>query len=79
LEPGADRGQIILHRPQAPLKSGMLDSLAQYPHWFVVACAALSAAVVLWIVMKIIKAALWMLIFGVLLVGGAAAVWLLLS
>ena len=55
----------------------MLDSLAEYPHWFVVACATVSAAMLLWLLMKILKAALWMLIFGVLLVGGATAVWLL--
>jgi len=55
----------------------MLDSLAQYPHWFVIACATLSAAVILWLVMKILKAAIWMLIFGIVVAGGATAIWLL--
>jgi len=55
----------------------MLDSLAEYPHWFVVACATLAAAALLWLLLKLLKAALWMLVFGVLLVGGSAAIWLL--
>ena len=29
--------------------SGMFESLSAYPHWFVVACAALVAAVILWV------------------------------
>ena len=56
----------------------MFQSLAQYPHWFVVACAAVAAAALLWLVMKLVKAVLWIMIFGVLIVGGAAAVWMLL-
>jgi hypothetical protein len=55
----------------------MLDSLAEYPRWLVVACAALAAAVLLWFLMKLLKAAVWIMIFGILLVGGAAAIWLL--
>jgi hypothetical protein len=55
----------------------MFNSVAEYPHWFVVACAALAAAFALWIIFKILKAALWILIFGVLVVAGASAVWLL--
>jgi hypothetical protein len=56
----------------------MLNSVAQYPHWFVVACMALAAALVLWVVLRLVKAALWILFFGVLLAAGSAAVWLLL-
>jgi hypothetical protein len=55
----------------------VLDSLAEYPHWFVVACALIAAAVILWLLVKLLKAALWILFFGVLLVGGASVVWLL--
>jgi type VI protein secretion system component VasF len=43
----------------------MFNSLAQYPHWFVVACAVLAAAV-LWVLLKLLKAALWILFFGLL-------------
>jgi hypothetical protein len=56
----------------------MLDSLAGYPHWFVLACAILAGAAVLWVLFKLVKLALWLLFFGILFVGGAAAVWLLL-
>ena len=55
----------------------MLNSVAEYPHWFVVTCAALAAALVLWIILKILKAAMWIMLFGILVVAGASAVWLL--
>jgi hypothetical protein len=54
----------------------MFESVAEYPHWFVVACAAVAAAAVLWLLVKLLKLALWMLFFGVLVVAGASAVWL---
>jgi hypothetical protein len=76
LEPGRGPGQIILHGAGRPLRWGMLDSLAEYPHWFVVACATLAAGALLWLLMKLLKAALWIMIVGILLVGGAAAIWL---
>jgi hypothetical protein len=52
--------------------------LAQYPHWFVVACAAVAAALLLWLIVKLLKAVLWIVLFGVLVVGVAAAVWMFL-
>jgi hypothetical protein len=55
----------------------MLNSVAEYPHWLVVACTALAAALILWILIKLIKAALWILFFGVLVAAASAAVWLL--
>ncbi len=57
----------------------MLDSLADYPRWFVVACATIVLAVVLWIGMKLLKLALWLLIGTVLVVGLGAAAWLLIK
>jgi hypothetical protein len=57
----------------------MLDSLADYPRWFVVACATIVLAVVLWIGMKLLKIALWLLIGTVLVVGLGAAAWLLIK
>ena len=53
--------------------SGMFESLSAYPHWFVVACAALAAALVLWILLKLLKAALWILFIGLLIIGAVAA------
>jgi hypothetical protein len=55
----------------------MFDSLAEYPHWFVVACATLAAVAVLWLLVRLLKAALWLLFFGVLFVAVSSALWLL--
>jgi len=57
---------------------GVFQSLAQYPHWFVVGCAAVAAVALLWLVLKLMKAVIWILLFGVLIVGGVAAVWMFL-
>jgi hypothetical protein len=54
----------------------VLDSLSQYPHWFVVACAAVAAAAALWLLLKLLKAAVWILVTGVLIVACATAAWL---
>jgi len=53
--------------------SGMFESLSAYPHWFVVACAALAAVIVLWVLLKLLKAALWMLFVGLLIIAALAA------
>jgi hypothetical protein len=50
-----------------------------YPHWFVVACAVLAAAAVLWVLLKLLKAALWILFFGLLIAVALAAAWLFLQ
>ena len=52
----------------------MFQSLSAYPHWIVVGCAALAAAVVLWILLKLLKAALWMLFVGLVVIAALAAV-----
>lgn len=57
---------------------GMFDSLAEYPHWFVVACTLLVAIAVLWVLVKLLKAALWLLFFIVIATGVLSAVWYLL-
>ncbi len=55
----------------------LLDSLASYPHWFVAACLTIVAAAVIWVLAKVLKWGLYLLI-GLVLVGGAATtVWLL--
>ena len=59
--------------------STMLDSLADYPRWFVVACGTIVAAVLIWVTMKLLKLALWLLIFAVLVVGLGTAAWLLIK
>ena len=58
--------------------SGMFDSLDAYPHGFVVACVVLAAVGVLWILVKVLKLAAWMLFVGVLLVAAATVFGLFL-
>ena len=56
----------------------LLDSLAGYPRWFVAACLTIVAAAVIWVLAKLLKWGLYLLI-GLVLVGGAATtVWLAL-
>ena len=55
----------------------LIDSLASYPHWFVAACLTIVAAAVIWLLAKVLKWGLYLLI-GLVLTGGAATtVWLL--
>ena len=63
----------LLNNPAAPT---MLDSLADYPRWFVVLCGTIVLAVAIWVLMKLLKWTLWLLIFGVVAVGLASAAWL---
>ena len=58
--------------------STMLDSLADYPRWFVVACGTIVAALLIWVGMKLLKLALWLLLAVVLVVGLGTAAWLLI-
>jgi hypothetical protein len=55
--------------------SGMPDSLAQYPQWLVVSCALLAGIAVLWVLLKLLKAVLWILLFAVVATGVLSAVW----
>jgi hypothetical protein len=54
---------------------GMFDSLAEYPRWFVTVCAVLAGAAVLWVLLRLLKAALGLLFFGILIAGAAYAAW----
>lgn len=59
------------------LPTTFLDSLAAYPPWFVAACLTVVAAALIWVIAKVLKAALYLLI-GLVLIGGAATtIWLL--
>jgi uncharacterized protein (DUF983 family) len=46
------------------------DALADYPPWFVVACVTVVAAGLIWMLVKLLKWALWITLIA-LLVGGA--------
>jgi len=56
--------------------STLLESLAGYPRWFVAACLTVVAAVVLWILAKLLKWGLQVLLVLVVIAGAAATVWL---
>jgi hypothetical protein len=45
---------------------GMSDSLAAYPHWLVVAGAVVLGLVALWVLVQLLKAALWILFYGII-------------
>jgi hypothetical protein len=77
LAPASFAGRVLL--AVLTKVTTMTDSLADYPRWFVVACATIVLAVVLWIGLKLLKLALWMLIGIVLVVGLGAAAWLLIK
>lgn len=51
--------------------------LSAYPRWLVVLVGTLLAALVIWILMKLLKWALWLLFFAVLFGGVFWAMWLL--
>jgi hypothetical protein len=53
--------------------------LDAYPRWLVVFVATLVVALFVWIAMKVLKLALWLLFFGVLFGGTGYAVWLLVN
>jgi hypothetical protein len=51
--------------------------LSAYPRWLVVLVGTLIAALAIWILMKLLKWALWLLFFAVLVGGVFWAMWLL--
>ena len=53
--------------------------LSAYPDWVVVLGATLVAALAIWLLMKVLKLALWLLFFAVLIGGLAWVGWLLLK
>jgi len=54
-----------------------MEFLDNSPDWLVVVIATLAAAVGVWLLIKLLKLALWLLFYGVIFVGGIAAIWLL--
>ena len=56
----------------------LFNSLADYPRWVVVACLAIVGALVIYVVVKLLKWSLYLLLVLVLVGGLGLAVWLLL-
>jgi hypothetical protein len=52
--------------------------LSAFPKWLVVLVGSLAAALVIWILIKLLKWALWLLFFGVLIGGVLWAGYLLI-
>lgn len=65
----------LLTKTPAPT---IFESLGDYPCWLVVACVTIVLAALIWVLMKLMKLALWLLLFAVLIVGLGTALWLLL-
>ena len=61
-----------------PLLQTIVDSLAEYPAWFVIACMSIVAAALLYALAKAVKWLLYFLIFLVLAGGLGGAVWLIM-
>jgi hypothetical protein len=59
-------------------KSYFID-LSDWPRWLVVLGGTLVLALFIWIGMKVLKVALWLLFFAVLIGGGFWAMWLLIN
>lgn len=57
----------------------ILDQAAGYPPWLVVGCGAIVLAAALYVLAKIVKWSLYLLVAAVLIVGLGAAVWLFLG
>ena len=57
-------------------KSYFVD-LSSYPQWLVVLVGTLLLALAIWIGMKLLKVALWLLFYGVLIGGIIWAAWLM--
>lgn len=59
-------------------KSYFVD-LSAYPKWLVVFVGTLAAALIIWIMIKLLKWTLWLLFFGVLVGGMLWAAYLLVN
>lgn len=74
--PSGLRGPVLLALLSKLSASTMLDSLADYPRWVVVACVTIVLAAAIWVMMKLLKWTLWLLLFAVLIIGLGTAAWL---
>ena len=54
-----------------------IDSLSSYPRWLVIAAATLVAALLVWLVAKLLEWTLWLILIVVIVGGLAWAAWAL--
>lgn len=57
----------------------LLDSLAGYPQWLVMGCLTVVAVVGIWLVAKLLKWSLYLLMVLVAIAGVGATVWLVVN
>ena len=70
------RGGVLLAEV---VTQALAIDLSAYPRWLVVLVGTLCAALVIWILIKLLKVALWLLFFAVLIGGFSWAAWLLVQ
>jgi hypothetical protein len=70
------RGGVLLAEFVTKTWSVDLDA---YPRWLVVLVATLVASLLIWIVIKVSKLALWLVLLAVLIGGTGYALWLLVN
>jgi hypothetical protein len=70
------RGGVLI--AQVVTKSYFVD-LSAYPQWLVVLVGTLAAVLAIWIMMKLLKWALWFLFFAVLVGGVLWSAYLLVN
>ena len=56
----------------------LLHSVSAYPPWLVAVCAVVAGIFVLWLVGKLLKWTIMVLVAAILILGAAALVWLAL-
>jgi hypothetical protein len=56
----------------------LLHSASAYPPWLVVVCAVVAGILGLWLVGKLLKWGLVIIVVAILVLGGAALVWRML-
>lgn len=57
----------------------IFDAFAGYPRWLVAACLTVVVAVAIWVIAKILKWSLYLLLILVLVGGVAATLWLVFN
>jgi hypothetical protein len=71
------RGRVLLAQVTTKTYT-FTQSFAGWPDWLVVAVATISLALMIWVAIKVLKWALWLLFFLVLLGGFGWVAWLLI-
>jgi hypothetical protein len=75
-EPSALRGSVLF---ADVMTTSWFADLSAHPKWLVVLVGTLAVALVIWIMIKLLKWALWLLFFGVLVGGILWSMYLFLN